>query len=40
MDIKDIHKGLVVYQDRLGLLVVDRILEDRRISCAEGHVIT
>ncbi len=40
MDIKDIDKGLVVYHDRLGLLVVDKVLEDGRVSCSEGHVIT
>lgn len=38
MDINDINKGLVVYNDRLGLLIVDEILEDGRISCDEGHV--
>lgn len=40
MDIKDIDKGLIVYNDRLGLLVVDKVLEDGRVSCDEGHVIT
>lgn len=40
MDIKDINKGLVVYHDRLGLLVVDKVLDDGRVSCDEGHVIT
>ena len=40
MTIEDINKGLVVYHDRLGLLVVDKVLEDGRISCSEGHVIT
>ena len=40
MDVKDINKGLVVYDDRLGLLVVDKVLDDGRVSCAEGHVIT
>lgn len=40
MNIKEIEKGLVVYDDRLGLLIVDGILEDGRVSCAEGHVVT
>ena len=40
MDIKDINKGLVVYNDRLGLMVVDSILDDGRVSCNDGHVIT
>jgi len=40
MDIKEINKGLVVYNDRMGLLVVDGILKDGRVSCAKGHVIT
>lgn len=40
MDIKDINKGLVVYDDRMGLMVVDCILDDGRVSCNEGHVIT
>lgn len=40
MDIKDINKGLVVYDDRMGFMVVDDILDDGRVSCNEGHVIT
>ena len=40
MDIKDINKGLVDYNDRMGLMVVDSILDDGRISCCDGHVIT
>lgn len=40
MDIKDINKGLVVYDDRLGLLVVDKVLDNGRVSCDECHVIT
>lgn len=40
MDIKDIEKGLVVYDDSLGLLIVDGVLDDGRISCDKGHVIT
>ena len=40
MDIKDINKGLVVYHDRLGLLVVDKVLDDGRVCCNKGNVIT
>lgn len=40
MDIKKIDKGLVVYDDRLGFLIVDRILDDGRVSCNDGNVIT
>lgn len=40
MDKKDINKGLVVYDDSLGFLVVDDVLEDGRVSCNNGHVIT
>lgn len=40
MRIEEINKGLVVYDDRLGLLVVDEVMDDGRVSCAEGHVIT
>ena len=40
MDIKDINKGLVVYHDRLGLLVVDKVLDDGKVSCNNGQVFT
>lgn len=40
MDVKDIDKGLVVYDNTCGLMVVDGILDDGRISCCDGHVIT
>jgi hypothetical protein len=42
MDIKDINKGLVVYDNTNvhGLLVVDCVLDDGRVSCNDGHVIT
>lgn len=40
MDIKDIEKGLVVFDRSLGLLIVDDILDDGRISCDKGHIIT
>ena len=36
----DINKGLVVYHDSFGLLVVDGMLPDGRVSCNDGHVIT
>lgn len=39
MDVKDINKGLVVYHDRLGLLVVDDVLPDGRVSCSKGSII-
>ena len=39
MDVKDINKGLVVYHDRLGLLVVDNVLPDGRVSCSKGSII-
>lgn len=39
MDVKDIEKGLVVYNNTCGLLVVDGILDDGRVSCNDGHVI-
>ena len=34
------NKGLVVYDDSLGLLIVDGILDDGRVLCDNGHVIT
>ena len=37
---RDINKGLVVHDRNLGLLVVDGILDDGRVSCDNGHVIT
>lgn len=40
MDIKDINKGLVVYDCTMGFLIVDDILEDGMVSCNNGHVIT
>ena len=40
MDIKDLKKGLVVYHDRLGLLVVDKVLQDGRVSCDDGNIVT
>ena len=39
MDVKDIDKGLVVYDNTCGLLVVDGILDDGKVSCNDGHVI-
>lgn len=39
MNIKEVEKGLVVYHNRFGLLIVDKILDDGRVSCDNGHVI-
>ena len=39
MNIKDINKGLCAYHNRIGLVVVDGILPDGRISCDNGHII-
>ena len=38
MDVKDINKGLVVYHDRIGLLVVDKVLDSGMVSCNNGCV--
>lgn len=39
MNIKDINKGLVVYHDRFGLLVVDKVLDNGNVSCSDGHIV-
>ena len=39
MDIKDCKKGLVVYHDRFGLLVVDHVKSDKLVVCNDGNVI-
>lgn len=39
MNIKDINKGLCAYHNRIGLVVVDGILQDGRISCDNGQII-
>ena len=36
--IKDICKGLVVFNDRLGLLIVDGMLDNGKVSCNKGNV--
>ena len=40
MNANDLKKGLVVYHDRLGLIVVDKVLQDGRVSCNDGNIIT
>lgn len=40
MNPSDINKGLVVYDDTCGLLIVDGMMDDGRVSCNDGHVIT
>ena len=39
MDLKDIQKQMVVYNDRLGLLIVDHVMDDGRVVCNDGNVI-
>ena len=40
VDAKDIKKGLVVFDDCIGLLIADCVTDDGRLSCNNGSIIT